>query len=471
MEHIVVIIDDGINVERSNNETLEFNLEVLDNFLVVDALKHTYRGVHGSICISIMKSIYPKIKIGSIKIFDDDIYTDILKLRVALEWCFKQQIKLIHLSVGSIDMKDYFVLEPIIKKLIKNNTIIVEAMDNRNQYTIPACFSGVIGVSHIDHKVYYEGISNLQDRPNIYSSSMSELVPKYQSPSSNSFAAPMITAHIANYLAEYGSDYKVKQLLYCLSFKYIVEETYSCVQSDFLSEPVIVKKADDKQNRFFGKVEIHLNDADTKLSQFETLVILENCLSDRENLYSFLRDNKVKITGIVFAGARDAMLYQLIKTEIGCLYYDESSLNEYINDDKVDNSLLSDVPVILFFIDQKNWKKTIEIANRLQSVFQFRGYAMQLISTFKYSYLDRCDFCHDFTQVKKLLCDAYQFGKYDLRLIITDDVICQNEYMDVQIIFGEVMSIERDKNIVKIPLSFDDSHFFDLVKFLLNHLE
>lgn len=469
MNNVAAIIDDGITIKNSER-VLEFNLKILNNYSFIDTAQQSSIGKHGSICLSIMKSLYPLMKIGSINIFDNSIYTDIIKLKVALEWCFLHQIKLIHLSIGSIDMSDYLVVEPIVKKLIRHNTIIVAAMDNGNQYTIPACFGGVIGVSHICHRDYFFGVSNLLNHPKVYSTTLVNWIPKYQSQSSNSFAAPMVTAAVAKYIDHNGENCKVKQVLRHLNHEFETSGLV-CFRPDFLETPIVLRL--NTANRLPGEFiykEIYISSHNLPLHLSETIIILEECLNDRENLYSFLNANKDKIMGIIYTGIRDTSLHQLIESEIMCLYYDESSMSSFLNDAKIHDGIDSDIPVILLLVNQINYKDGINVGINLQQYFHEQGYAMQLISTFKYSYLYGCDYCQNYLQVIKLLSDEYQIGQYDLRIIITDsDVIAQEGYIDVCIRLGDVVG-GSSMNVYMLPLPCDDPCISHLEEYLLKCL-
>ena len=92
-----------------------------------------------------------------IKILNSNRETNIQSLLCALEWCEKNDIKLISLSLGSIFYGDYELLLPKIEQLIKKEILIIAAAHNSDYLTFPASMNKVIGVRCDRKEVLSEG--------------------------------------------------------------------------------------------------------------------------------------------------------------------------------------------------------------------------------------------------------------------------------------------------------------------------
>ena len=58
--------------------------------------------------------------------------------KAALEWCLKEKIKLVHMSVGTTNYIDAKKIENIIKQMVSNKMILCAALSNTNFPTWPA---------------------------------------------------------------------------------------------------------------------------------------------------------------------------------------------------------------------------------------------------------------------------------------------------------------------------------------------
>ena len=79
--------------------------------------------------------------------------------KAALEWCLKEKIKLVHMSVGTTNYIDAKKIENIIKQMVSNKMILCAALSNTNFPTWPACFDGVFGVRNYIAKLQEKEIS------------------------------------------------------------------------------------------------------------------------------------------------------------------------------------------------------------------------------------------------------------------------------------------------------------------------
>ena len=149
--------------------------------------------------------------------------------KAALEWCLKEKIKLVHMSVGTINYIDAKKIENIIKQMVSNKMILCAALSNTNFPTWPACFDGVFGVRNYIAKLQEKEISVSKSFPfsemNSIQLNFDDVLKKIvgKEYKSNSFAAPIITVLLICYLR------KNKKGSYQDAKKFIMNHINKCI--------------------------------------------------------------------------------------------------------------------------------------------------------------------------------------------------------------------------------------------------
>ena len=127
----IVVIDTGIKQSFA---------QYVDEFYYIEG-QEVYKGNkdtendHGGICAAIIKKYFTESEIVSMQILDENGKTDIDRLLLALEWCLKQEINIISLSLGSVFSEDKQKMENVIHKLLKKDIVLVAAANNTNTVT------------------------------------------------------------------------------------------------------------------------------------------------------------------------------------------------------------------------------------------------------------------------------------------------------------------------------------------------
>ncbi len=204
----VAIIDDGINQNLYDIGELKHNIQITPEIHIQERVNYDpFLPSHGTTCAAIIKKYAPDAVLSSVKILNDDsckgMKTQLIR---ALEWCVENDIRLVNLSLGTIDYKDFIEVEKAVKYASENGVIIVAACNNRNIFTCPASLDNVIGVK-------CDTSGKLKETEYIYNSfpldgidvtacGIHDLV-KYSGESKitsacNSFATPAITALVYN---------------------------------------------------------------------------------------------------------------------------------------------------------------------------------------------------------------------------------------------------------------------------------
>lgn len=162
---------------------------------------------HATLCAKIFcDNIKNACDVYFINIFDvNSNTTEIDKLMVALEWCHEKDIDVVNLSLGTIQLKDIKRLSSFFGGTRLGNMIVVAAHANSGKMTFPACFPNVIGVFAINSQKKQKNLICLRLSDfGVFVGCVvkGEIIhynqEMYEIYKSNSFAAPLITAKVAN---------------------------------------------------------------------------------------------------------------------------------------------------------------------------------------------------------------------------------------------------------------------------------
>ncbi len=203
----IAIIDDGVNSSYYPNiGELCFNLRVNEHNKIVKRIRYDKNAPsHGTTCAAIIKKYAPNSQIGSIKVISDNTMRGKANhLITALEWCAENNIRLVHMSIGSREVKDIVPIREAVTKLLNKGCIIVAALANTMKFSVPACIDGVFGVKTsniLEDAQFYVDEGGLYDVPFIASSKhtlFDYMGKQHITPQCNSFSAPLITAQIHN---------------------------------------------------------------------------------------------------------------------------------------------------------------------------------------------------------------------------------------------------------------------------------
>jgi len=205
---IVAFIDDGINSDYISRD-IAFESYIADENEVrvappVNSISH------GTLCHHIFSAyVLAPYRLISIQVLNDETGMGNHKsLVAALDWCARREIDVINISLGTQQYTDFASIAEKIKRL--HDTIIVAACSNQNELTFPACLPQVIGVRHCSHEALREGFAYLHDAYDqievlICAKEVTLTTDKgvgTTASAANSYAAPVISAYICNYLVQ-----------------------------------------------------------------------------------------------------------------------------------------------------------------------------------------------------------------------------------------------------------------------------
>lgn len=207
----IAVIDDGVSCFVYKNITkLAFDLVVTKDGQIVRRKRKYRSNTHGTVCASIIKHYAPEAEIGSIQVLSSRTENgSVERLLTALLWCEKNNIPIIHMSLGSIYFDDMIFLYPVIKRLLSKQIVLVAAQINTNSFSVPACINGVYGV-RTDKKLKDDAFVSVKDcglfDVPLCASGSHQLIKANGSMHItlpyNSYAAPLVTAKIFNFICQ-----------------------------------------------------------------------------------------------------------------------------------------------------------------------------------------------------------------------------------------------------------------------------
>ncbi len=207
----IAVIDEGVISEFKDELNIIEDLIVNDKNLVVNRSDDIPAITdHGFNVCKIINMYAPEAEIISIRIFSTlEMKTSIEALIAAFEYCLDKRIPIIHLSGGTINLSDDYLLRDVIKKIINNNQIIVAAHSNNKGLSFPAAYLGVFSARADELFNYYNNVRDKWGYSFLMPSKHRININKnfnYITKIANSYAAPVLTANIHNIIKSNNSN-------------------------------------------------------------------------------------------------------------------------------------------------------------------------------------------------------------------------------------------------------------------------
>lgn len=142
------IIDSGIDFCQpifSNQKPKGVNFYYKNKTIINNNDYYDENG-HGSSVAGIIKSKAINSEIYSIKILDKKLRSRSATLAKAIDWSIENGMNVINISLGTTNNKNIDLLEAICKKAYKQRIIVVSALPNDGNRSLPACFKEVLAI-------------------------------------------------------------------------------------------------------------------------------------------------------------------------------------------------------------------------------------------------------------------------------------------------------------------------------------
>ncbi len=251
----IALIDDGIEPALCPGLLPEYDLCVKEDGSV-EKREGEILTDHGTTSARIILKYAPTASFCSLQVFAaGELKASIGQLLAALEWCAKERIPLIHLSLGSTLWLDYAPLRKITARLLQKGQTVVAAHSNSGAYTAPACLMGVLGVmtdGDLTEDSFYTREAGWE-QVQIHASSR-HMLPAwdgffFETQVSNSYAAPLITARVHGILCGLPEkDRTAAEVYRRLAGR---GSTAFRMRPDFVEDAVLFQTGEDRQQQEF----------------------------------------------------------------------------------------------------------------------------------------------------------------------------------------------------------------------------
>jgi hypothetical protein len=226
----IAVIDDGINVDfYTNIPRMKKSIEIHMDCKITEYENNKIEYSHGTVCAAIICKYAKEAVISSVKVLNESSKTTGAQLIKAIEWCLKNNIGIVNLSLGSTDINEKENIYRVINEAVNAGMIIVAASSNDGKITYPASFSKVVGVKTLRQQPQGEGYIynyNSVDGVDIFAPSVHKLINYFEEEESsrcNSFAAPYVTAQVYNMIEKSHETYSaldIKHMLFEKALNY-----------------------------------------------------------------------------------------------------------------------------------------------------------------------------------------------------------------------------------------------------------
>lgn len=204
----IAIIDSGINPQHPHVTSVSggcaFSVDEHGN--AVEGTDYLDGIGHGTAVAGVICGKAPHSEVYAVRIFQQELKTEMSCLLAALEWAISREIKIIHLSLGLEGEENRRLLEPLCQTAIDNNLILVASARARDDQVYPAALDSVIGVhwekSCSEDQFIYYADSPIEIGACGYPRPLPGR-PVHLNYRGSSFAAARLTGEIANLLQEH----------------------------------------------------------------------------------------------------------------------------------------------------------------------------------------------------------------------------------------------------------------------------
>ncbi len=353
----VAIIDNGV-YEVFVKKGIEESIAVDENGVCVADTKNTdwQQSQHGTNCAMILEKYCPDCRLISIRILDEKGSGSIKSIYPALEWCFKNQISLVNLSLGTSDFKDCEKLRTLINKYAAKGMIIIAATANSGFVSYPASFTNVIGVATTGSPLSYSkdymqmGIDTVVPSEHTVKICDEEI----KTLLSNSYAAPYASALIANKLKE-DNTFDIKKLK-----KYAKEQSH-IEMMDGIYEPDWINRAYVAGREKTSRAEYYFETVSGEFHEIrsEAETVIAFSVADLESL-------DIKNKNLIYLGKED-----IHNLEVQGFFWSRETRKKQIKNNHYQGNGL-EVPVVILAVEAAI--DSFYILTELKKAFANNGY-------------------------------------------------------------------------------------------------
>ena len=101
---------------------------------------------HGTAVAGAIREKAPDAQLYAVKVFDRALTTNIEAIIKAIDWCVENEMDVINLSLGTVNVEHRKVIEQAVGRAAEKRTVLVAAREMSGKPSLPGCLLSVIGV-------------------------------------------------------------------------------------------------------------------------------------------------------------------------------------------------------------------------------------------------------------------------------------------------------------------------------------
>jgi subtilisin family serine protease len=101
---------------------------------------------HGTAVAGAIREKAPDAQLYAVKVFDRALTTNIEAIIKAIDWCVENEMDVINLSLGTVNIEHRKVIEQAVGRAAEKRTVLVAAREMSGKPSLPGCLPNVIGV-------------------------------------------------------------------------------------------------------------------------------------------------------------------------------------------------------------------------------------------------------------------------------------------------------------------------------------
>ena len=102
---------------------------------------------HGTAVAGAIREKAPEGLLYAVKVFDRALTTNIETIIKAIDWCIENEIEVINLSLGTVNVEHREKIEAAVARAAEEGTVLVAAREMSGQPSFPGCLGAVIAVA------------------------------------------------------------------------------------------------------------------------------------------------------------------------------------------------------------------------------------------------------------------------------------------------------------------------------------
>jgi hypothetical protein len=139
----IAVLDSGVHSSHPHIGGLAKGVQITADGEAEDTLD---RLGHGTAVAAVIHHLAPQAEIVPVRIFDRQLSTNLPVILRAVDWCLKNNIQIINLSLGTTNEDHRHSFEQMAAKVEQAGAVVVSAYSMKETRLLPGRMPGVIGV-------------------------------------------------------------------------------------------------------------------------------------------------------------------------------------------------------------------------------------------------------------------------------------------------------------------------------------